>query len=253
MTTKICNKCNTEKEINLFYKEKTKKDGIDFMCKDCKNKLRKIAYKNNRDKYIEISRDYRLNNPEKLKEINKNSKLKRKDKIKDYMKEYRQENKEKIKITEAIYKEANKDKIKERKLKYRENNRDKIREAKRNYIQRIRLNTHKIKSTKTEEERIESNKFSKWKYKHKRRAIEKDGNVTQAQIKELISNTKKCYWCNCNINNKDRLSFHVDHYIPLSKGGLHSIDNLVISCPTCNLTKNAKDPYKFAIEKGRLF
>lgn len=253
MTTKICSKCNSAKETNLFYKDKTRKDGLDNICKECKNKILKIRYENNKDKYIEISREYRKNNPEKIKEINKNSKLKNRDKIKEYMKEYRQINKEKIKITELIYKEKNIEKIKERKRLYSVNNREKINETRRKYRIKLRENKHIIKSFMTEEERIESNRFSKWKYKHKRRAIEKDGDVSMSQIKELISNANKCYWCKCDINNKDRLSFHIDHYMPLSKGGLHTIDNLVISCPNCNLTKNAKDPYKFAIEKGRLF
>ena len=61
--------------------------------------------------------------------------------------------------------------------------------------------------------------------------------------------TKLCPQCNTNLKNK---KIHLDHYIPLSKGGEHTLSNLVISCPHCNLSKNAKDPYIFANSIGRL-
>ena len=35
--------------------------------------------------------------------------------------------------------------------------------------------------------------------------------------------------------------FHVDHIVPISAGGSEwDLDNLELSCPTCNLTKGAK-------------
>jgi 5-methylcytosine-specific restriction endonuclease McrA len=44
---------------------------------------------------------------------------------------------------------------------------------------------------------------------------------------------------------------HIDHFHPLSKGGKHSIDNLVASCAKCNLSKGSKDPYVFAKQIGK--
>lgn len=86
-------------------------------------------------------------------------------------------------------------------------------------------------------------------YKHRRRAIEKQGSTT-AELREWESNAKKdCYWC----GKKKLKKYHVDHYHPLSKGGAHTVSNLVISCPGCNLKKSAKDPYLFAQSMGRLF
>lgn len=35
--------------------------------------------------------------------------------------------------------------------------------------------------------------------------------------------------------------FHVDHKVPRCKGGGDDIDNLLPSCPTCNMEKGAKD------------
>lgn len=103
---------------------------------------------------------------------------------------------------------------------------------------------HSVKYRQTE-----NGKLSQLNKYHKRRAIIKSGNVATKQLKELYSTVKNCYWCNAKLT-KDNT--HLDHFMPLSKGGLHIIDNLVLSCNCCNLQKHAKDPYKFAIEKGRL-
>lgn len=86
-------------------------------------------------------------------------------------------------------------------------------------------------------------------YKFKRRSVEKNGDSTKELKLWLSKQHKICYWCNKKCDD----DFHIDHYLPLSKGGLHKIENLVIACPTCNLTKSAKDPYKYALTVGRLF
>jgi 5-methylcytosine-specific restriction endonuclease McrA len=46
-----------------------------------------------------------------------------------------------------------------------------------------------------------------------------------------------CFYC------KDPLisDFHVDHKIPIAKGGSHSLDNMVLACMPCNQEKHAKD------------
>lgn len=53
----------------------------------------------------------------------------------------------------------------------------------------------------------------------------------------------RCYWCGAKTLPGDR---HLDHIIPLSKGGADAVANLCVSCPRCNLTKNAKLPEEFA-------
>jgi 5-methylcytosine-specific restriction endonuclease McrA len=39
--------------------------------------------------------------------------------------------------------------------------------------------------------------------------------------------------------------FHVDHMMPLSRGGSNNWDNLAITCPKCNLSKGAKTAEEF--------
>ena len=95
----------------------------------------------------------------------------------------------------------------------------------------------------------EKRKFIIFNYDSKRRAIKKTGDSFLI-VKNWAENQNKiCYWCNINCDD----NYHIDHYVPLAKGGEHKISNLVISCQKCNLTKNAKDPLEFAKEKGKLF
>jgi 5-methylcytosine-specific restriction endonuclease McrA len=58
--------------------------------------------------------------------------------------------------------------------------------------------------------------------------------------RELLFN--KCVYCQQEFPAK---IMHVDHFFPISKGGKHSVENLVISCPSCNCSKGAKDPFEF--------
>jgi len=42
---------------------------------------------------------------------------------------------------------------------------------------------------------------------------------------------------------------HLDHFVPLARGGSDGPDNLVLSCPSCNQRKGAKMPWEFMPER----
>ena len=96
---------------------------------------------------------------------------------------------------------------------------------------------------------VDNSKILKKRYNDKRSKAMRNGDMTPAKISELRSNATICYWCECSLKNN---IVHVDHYIPLSKGGKHTISNMVISCKKCNEKKGAKDPNDFAASIGKL-
>ena len=51
-----------------------------------------------------------------------------------------------------------------------------------------------------------------------------------------------CYWCKRKITKY----YEVDHVWPLSKGGSNGIENIVLSCQSCNRHKNQRTPTDFA-------
>lgn len=69
--TKICNKCNIEKELNQFSKLKNSKDGHQSKCKLCTSEYNKERYLKNPDVVKKRSKEWVLNNVERRKEINK--------------------------------------------------------------------------------------------------------------------------------------------------------------------------------------
>lgn len=59
---------------------------------------------------------------------------------------------------------------------------------------------------------------------------------TQGQRLTAFLRTKgRCAYCGCEL---DKNHYHVDHIIPIAKGGKTNKDNLVASCPDCNICKS---------------
>lgn len=84
--------------------------------------------------------------------------------------------------------------------------------------------------------------------KHRRRAREANaqGTHTAQDLRILIEESRnRCWWCGKKIKGK----FHVDHRVPLARGGSNDITNLCVSCPKCNHSKGAKLPQEWS---GRL-
>ena len=82
------------------------------------------------------------------------------------------------------------------------------------------------------------NKFKVILSNHRRRALQ-DGNLaTPSDIhKILVSQEFKCKYCKQRIR---RSEFHVDHVVPLIRGGSNGLDNLCIACIRCNLSKGSR-------------
>ena len=216
MTTKICTKCNYEKDLIEFGNLSTTKDGKQFQCKECRNLS---------------ARESRQRCDSNHKEVLKKSYQKHKEKRIKEKSEYREINRELLAKNQKEYYRANKEDCIKYQKTYRVKNKERIREYHKRYRQ------------------TEDCKISKRNSNHKRRAIVKSGNINTSELKELFSNTKRCYWCNKKLNKK---KIQVDHYIPLSKDGEHLIENIVLDCPYCNMSKGKKNPLDFANKLGML-
>lgn len=63
------------------------------------------------------------------------------------------------------------------------------------------------------------------------------GHCTPADISFLMRHQRgECVLCHCSIKEK----YHVDHRIPIARGGHNGIGNLQLLCPACNLKKNTR-------------
>lgn len=144
-----------------------------------------------------------------------------KDRVGAQVKSWREANKEKRQDYEKEYREANKIKIQLRSLDWQKVNPDRCRDIQRRWR---KANPEKLRA-----------------YEHKRRAREvvAGGSFSASDIKNLYRlQNGRCPYCQISIES----GYHIDHFIPLVLGGTNSITNLVLACPSCNLSKGAKHP-----------
>ena len=122
MQTKVCPQCKIEKSVDGFGKNKSKSDGLQNYCKECrkqqysKNKKdilikAKKRYSNKREDILIKVKEYREANKEKISENYKVYYLKNRQQILNRVKKYAENNKEKIALYNKKWLQLNKDYI----------------------------------------------------------------------------------------------------------------------------------------------
>lgn len=136
---KECSCCVQIKKLEEFEKNRNQ-------CKECRKKLKKKYYEDNKERELIRCQKYREENKSKIKESDKKYYEKNKEIVKNRVKLYSENNSDKIKEKRRQYYELNKDKFKktpdnikrEKRRKYNQENREKINEYQRNYFKNRR-------------------------------------------------------------------------------------------------------------------
>lgn len=82
------------------------------------------------------------------------------------------------------------------------------------------------------------------------RAKAAGGTHTAADLTEILkAQGHRCAYCRADLRKTPK---HVDHIVPLARGGSNGRANLQYLCQPCNQTKNSKDPVDFARSIGLL-
>lgn len=80
----------------------------------------------------------------------------------------------------------------------------------------------------------------------KRRVLKHNAALEYEITDSTINKIKAKYENKCAYCGKDcAREYHIDHKLPLSRGGGNDINNLALSCPTCNWKKNNKTDIEF--------
>lgn len=183
---------------------------------------------------------------------------------------WRDANREKLNAEQQARRDANPEKVREQSMKSYYNNRD-VRiaeviqwrkehpEKRKEWYERAGRQKHREWIARNKESRKEyqaeyqrANKDRIYAHISKRRALKKGspGQYTAEEANAILAaQGHRCANCNADLRKVKR---HLDHIIPLSKGGTNDKMNIQWLCQPCNLKKNNKDPIAFAREQGRL-
>lgn len=170
---------------------------------------------------------YIVDNADKKKAITRAWRKKNKENVRKHSRTWRAANPEKAIENHRAYYEANKEKVKSAVAKYQSENMEKIKSWRK-------ANPEKLKA-------IRQNRRA--------RELNAPGTHTSADIRELFTLQKgKCPVCKTSIND----GYHIDHVMPLARGGSNDKLNLQLLCQPCNNQKHAKHPIDFMQSKGFL-
>lgn len=176
----------------------------------------RARYYANREKIKEQVKEYAKSNPARCKE---------------YKRKYYESNKVSVIQRAKEWKSAHQEKTKASNAKYRQNNKEQITAARQKWI---RDNPDKVKSLRHRSKAVRRSRLRVGHDNHR---------VISDWVKKWKNRNKvECFWCRCKFRGDD---MHIDHVVPISKGGLHCLQNLVTSCAKCNQRKSARNPEEF--------
>lgn len=252
---KRCSKCGKEKPATneYFRHQHDRPDGLRSWCRDCLNKQR---------------REKRANNPKRLERIRMETANQKRCKcckqIFPATKEHFVASKQGRNGLHPLCKSClNKQKRESRNNNPERRSRDK--QKQHEYMQRpevrerVRLQSRErrqVPEYKDREKRLAKERLStehgksikRAAYERRRaRLLGAEGSYTAADV-ELQYRSQKglCWHCGKELSDE----FHIDHLIPLTRGGTNWPNNIVCSCPYCNRSKHNKLPQEW---NGRLF
>lgn len=243
---KQCTGCNQSFPPTSEHFPKNRRGKLAAWCKICTKAYSDRYYQEHKKQVSEKGKQHYiahrseiLERQQKYVEANKEKVLARRERYKVTRKEYEREryirNRKKNRERNKLYHEKHKERLNEYTRRYRKVHGERLNEKKRRFL------------------RTEIGRLADKAHQHRRRAQKQasGGTHTASQIQEQIQRQKsRCYYCR-NKLKKGKYQWHIDHVVPLSRGGSNDISNIVITCPTCNLKKNDKLPHEWA-EGNRL-
>jgi len=200
-------------ERSNFNKNKNTKDGLMPICRECQGAYAKLWNAENPDYHT-----------------------KRREENPDYMANWRSENTEHIREYNANYRTKNPEIVKESNAKWRAENVEHIREYLTNW--RAKNPDYQINWRAENLDKLRSNE-------QRRRALKAEAFDEEVKPEILLElHGSVCYLCGQDVLTLPD-KWHMEHAIPLSRGGRHSYPNIRVSCADCNLRKNAKTLHEY--------
>lgn len=244
LVMKTCTKCKEEKPSTLeyFHQFKRSSDGLRGMCKICRNEENRRYKQENKKRILEYNKEYRKNSVEVIKRYRE----KNKERTREYNKRKYEENREDIIKQTRKYYEENKERLSERSKEYREENKERISKRAQKY---------------REENKEYYKKYFKRYYEEKPHIFRSARQRRRTKGKEVSHTLSAEQWeeikmffggsCSyCGMTEEEHVNvfnevLHQEHFIPLSKGGEYTHNNIIVACRACNCSKKNKDFFEW--------
>lgn len=175
-------------------------------------------------------------------------------------------NREHLKVKSQEWRAKNRERILQKMREYYQNNKEKCRNLAKQYFKtykrpelspeqkeraRIRsrewrrknpgATTLQVRSwAERNPEKYKASNANKYAFRKSVGAANKR-RVSGESILEMFSaQNGLCFYCKCHLGD-----YHIDHKVPLVRGGQHERSNLCLSCPPCNIRKHAMTDQEF--------
>lgn len=168
------------------------------------------------------------------------------------------------KVCKSLYYEQNAERIKAKSKKWwsdlknaPKEKQDAVRKRNTEYMKRKRNEDFAFNERQRE---VSRKVMAKWRVINRERHLfnarisklkrrKSEGSYTLNDLKSMLeSQNWECASCKANLHET---GYHVDHIMPVSRGGTNWPENLQCLCPPCNLSKWAKTPDEWEAYKSR--
>lgn len=89
--------------------------------------------------------------------------------------------------------------------------------------------------------------FTMFTFQAFRKGVKKPSDILRENKLLIEEYTDRCAYC----DNQAKEGLQWEHIIPSSRGGSNTIDNQVLACRDCNLSKGDRDPYEWFGEERK--
>lgn len=233
-----CSFCKIRKPLTSSFFPKRSKSPTGFRreCKQCLNFKVRQRYNNNPNSR-QKKKEYRKRNAKRISDYQKEYTKKNKERIKLWKKEYNKKNTKQLSINSKKYREENAESISAQRKQHYKENREKILEERKEYYENNLEQIKQYREKYTKEGRARGTDHRK-RMKRSDMFEKLPSDFTLEEWGESLEffNHLCCY---CGIES-DR-TLEQDHFIPLSKMGAYTKDNIVPACKSCNSSKHTQD------------